>query len=189
MHLYFLKTLYWMTLASLSQQPHPHFILCHLLFSAIVLFERSCRASGLDGILPTGLKHCGLNWYLPYVMFQLSLALKVFFHKLVQVQPVPKNDYSSCLLYHQLAALTWVSSKVMQKGIYIQLLSYLESHHIFNDDHQYSFWQNRSTGDVLPYITHISNNAIFWGTIWALQFGEVLLVPQNISKVLDSLEF
>nr|CAH7712389.1 unnamed protein product [Callosobruchus chinensis] len=58
-------------------------------------------------------------------------------------------------------------------------MKYLELHHLIND-RQYGFRHQRSTGDLLAYVTHVWNKLIH-------SFGEAHVVGLDISKAFDQL--
>nr|CAH7735187.1 unnamed protein product [Callosobruchus chinensis] len=71
-------------------------------------------------------------------------------------------------------ALLSVISKVMEKCVNQELMKYLELHQLIND-RQYGFRHQRSTGDLLAYVTHVWNKLIH-------SFGEAHVVALDISK-------
>nr|CAH7749145.1 unnamed protein product [Callosobruchus chinensis] len=58
-------------------------------------------------------------------------------------------------------------------------MKYLELHQLIND-RQYVFRHQRSTGDLLAYVTHVWNKLIH-------SFGEAHVVALDISKAFDQL--
>ena len=74
-------------------------------------------------------------------------------------------------------SLVSVVSKVMEKAINIEILKYLESNKIISD-RQYGFRQQRSTGDLLAYVTNIWNSTLE-------KHGESRVVALDISKAFD----
>jgi hypothetical protein len=65
----------------------------------------------------------------------------------------------------------------MEKAINIQIVKYLESHHLIND-RQYGFRSHRSTGDLLTYVTDLWSRTVEHN-------GETLAVALDISKAFD----
>ncbi|KAG5900707.1 hypothetical protein JTB14_038225 [Gonioctena quinquepunctata] len=97
--------------------------------------------------------------------------------KIARVQPVPKKGKKALPSNYRPIALLSIISKVMEKAINIELMKYLEDSGIVND-RQYGFRHQRSTGDLLAYVSHI----------WQLSIekhGETLAVALDISKAFD----
>nr|CAH7767055.1 unnamed protein product [Callosobruchus chinensis] len=67
----------------------------------------------------------------------------------------------------------------MEKCVNPELMKYLELDHLIND-RQYGFRHQRSTGDLLAYVTHVWNKLIH-------SFGEAHVVALDISKAFDQL--
>nr|CAH7717679.1 unnamed protein product [Callosobruchus chinensis] len=70
-------------------------------------------------------------------------------------------------------------SKVMEKCVNQELMEYLELLQLIND-RQYGFRHQRSTGDLLAYVTHVWNKLIH-------SFGEAHVVALDILKAFDQL--
>nr|CAH7723554.1 unnamed protein product [Callosobruchus chinensis] len=67
----------------------------------------------------------------------------------------------------------------MEKCVNQELMKYLELHQLINDS-QYGFRHQRSTGDLLAYVTHMWNKLIH-------SFGEAHVVALDISKAFHQL--
>ncbi|CAH2009755.1 unnamed protein product [Acanthoscelides obtectus] len=77
------------------------------------------------------------------------------------------------------AHLSSVLSKVMERCISRKLLDYLERHGLIND-RQYGFRHQRSTGDLLAYVTQLWSKLI-------KSYGEAHAVALDITKTFDQL--
>ena len=138
------------------------------------------KASGPDGIPATVLKNCAAElspvltrlYRLSYSTGQVPGAWKE-----ANVQPVPKKGDRSDPANYRPIAVTSVLCKVMERIINTKLIRYLEDHSLIND-RQYGFRPNRSTGDLLAYVTHV------WGDTLD-KFGESVAVSLDISKAFD----
>jgi Reverse transcriptase (RNA-dependent DNA polymerase)/Endonuclease-reverse transcriptase len=165
---------------SATSHAMPMVVFRHRTVRRILQSLETNKASGPDGIPPIVLKKCAAE-LTPVLcrLFQLSFSAGIFpaCWKLAHVQPIPKKGDSSCPSNYRPIALISVLSKVMEKVINVQLLSYLESAKLISD-HQYGFRKNRSTGDVLAYVTHVWNSAME-------RFGEAQVVALDISKAFD----
>ena len=138
------------------------------------------KASGPDEIPVVVLKRCASE-LTPILcrLFNMSYKKGIFpsSWKHARVQPIPKKGKKTQPNNYRPVALLSVISKVMEKAINQHLLKYLEAHNIIND-RQYGFRKQRSTGDLLTYVTHLWNNAIE-------QHGESRAVALDISKAFD----
>nr|CAH7717054.1 unnamed protein product [Callosobruchus chinensis] len=67
----------------------------------------------------------------------------------------------------------------MENCVNQELMKYLELHQLINN-RQYGFRHQRSTGDLLAYVTHVWNKLIH-------SFGEAHVVALDISKAFDQL--
>nr|CAH7735202.1 unnamed protein product [Callosobruchus chinensis] len=76
-------------------------------------------------------------------------------------------------------ALPSVMSKLMEKSVNQELMKYLELHQLIND-RQYGFRHERSTGDLMPYVTHVWNKIIH-------SYDEAHVIGLDISKATDQL--
>jgi hypothetical protein len=93
------------------------------------------------------------------------------------VQPVPKKGKKPIPSNYRPIALLPIISKVMEKAVNVEILKHLETSGIINDS-QYGFRHQRSTGDLLAYVTYIWESAIEG-------FGESQAVALDISKAFD----
>nr|CAH7729536.1 unnamed protein product [Callosobruchus chinensis] len=118
------------------------------------ILTRLCRMSYSSGVLPK-------DW------------------KSACIQPVPKKGSKADPSNYRRIALFSVISKVMEKCVNQELMKYLELHQLIND-RQYGFRHQRSTGDLLAYVTHVWNKLIH-------SFGEAHVVALDISKTFDQL--
>nr|CAH7762037.1 unnamed protein product [Callosobruchus chinensis] len=114
-------------------------------------------------------------------LFRMSYSSGVFPKdwKSACIQPVPKKGSKADPSKYRPIALLSVISKVMEKCDNQELMKYLELHQLIND-RQYGFRHQRSTGDLLAYVTHVWNKLIH-------SFGEAHVVVLNISKAFDQL--
>nr|CAI5827840.1 unnamed protein product [Callosobruchus analis] len=92
------------------------------------------------------------------------------------VQPVPEKAKTDPNNYRPVTLLN-IMSKVMETVINTQLLNYLDNKNIIYDRH-YGFRKHTSTGDLLAYVTHMSNTA-------TENHGESRVVALDISKAFD----
>ncbi|MBV2145217.1 MAG: hypothetical protein KTM48_00495, partial [Wolbachia endosymbiont of Pissodes strobi] len=76
--------------------------------------------------------------------------------KVAQVQPVPKKGMKTTPSNYRPIALLPIISKVME---HVATTQVLENNRIISDN-QYGFRTERSTGDILAYVTHIWSRAI-----------------------------
>nr|CAH7728879.1 unnamed protein product [Callosobruchus chinensis] len=88
-------------------------------------------------------------------LFRMSYISGVFPKdwKSACIQPVPKKGSKADSFNYRPIALLSVISKVMEKCVNQELMKYLELR-------QYGFQQQRSTGDLLAYVTHVWNKLI-----------------------------
>nr|CAH7732737.1 unnamed protein product [Callosobruchus chinensis] len=114
-------------------------------------------------------------------LFRMSYSSGVFPKdwKSACIQPVPKKGSKADPSNYRPIALLSVISKVMEKCVNQELMKYLELHQLIND-RQYGFRHQRSTGDLLAYVTHVWNKLIH-------SFGEAHVVALDISKAFDQL--
>nr|CAH7748768.1 unnamed protein product [Callosobruchus chinensis] len=114
-------------------------------------------------------------------LFRMSYSSGVFPKdwKSACIQPVPKKGSKADPSNYRPIALLSEISKVMEKCFNQELMKYLELHQLIND-RQYGFRHQRSTGDLLAYVTHVWNKLIH-------SFGEAHVVALDISKAFDQL--
>ena len=120
------------------------------------------KASGPDGIPLRFLKEFA---------DEMTPVLRCLFHlilisctypsswKHALVQPVPKKGDCSNSSNYRLIALTLAVAKVFETLLYSHFIKHLESNNLLSD-HQYSFLQARSTGDLLSYLTHALSSSL-----------------------------
>nr|CAH7723713.1 unnamed protein product [Callosobruchus chinensis] len=114
-------------------------------------------------------------------LFRMSYSSGVFPKdwKSACIQPAPKKGSKADPFNYRPIALFSVISKVMEKCVNLELMKYLELHQLING-RQYGFRHQRSTGDLLAYVTHVWNKLIH-------SFGEAHVVTLDISKAFDQL--
>ncbi|XP_059053792.1 uncharacterized protein LOC131848053 [Achroia grisella] len=126
------------------------------------------KSNGPDGIPALVLKKCAPE-LCPVLtrLFALSYSSGQFpsSWKITLVHPVPKKGDRPNPSNHRPIAIASLISKVMERVINTQLLRYLEDHDLFSD-RQYGFRHNRSTGDLLMYLTHRWALAIESKGVW-----------------------
>ena len=146
----------------------------------ILLDLDTSKACGLDGVPAILLKKCAAELAPVFCkLFTLSYSKGIFpkAWKSARVQPVPKKGKKDLANNYRPISLVSVVSKVMEKAINIEILKYLESNKIISD-RQYGFRQQRSTGDLLAYVTNIWNSTLE-------KHGESRVVALDISTVFD----
>ncbi|CAH0397242.1 unnamed protein product [Chilo suppressalis] len=138
------------------------------------------KASGPDGIPAVVLKHCAAELS-PVLtrLYQLSYSLGRVPEawRDANVQPVPKKGDRSDPANYRPIAVTSVLCKVLERVLNNHLTRYLEDYSLIHD-RQYGFRPNRSTGDLLAYVTHIWGEAID-------KRGESLAISLDIAKAFD----
>ena len=138
------------------------------------------KATGPDGIPAIVLKMCAVE-LTPILreLFQYSLEKGIFPEnwKSALIQPIPKKGKKCDPNNYRPIALLPVISKVMEKYINESVLNHLESNNIISD-RQYGFRKQRSTADMLAYVSHIWSQAVEG-------HGESQLVALDISKAFD----
>ena len=97
--------------------------------------------------------------------------------KSAHVVPVPKKGDHSLPSNYRPIAITSVLCKVFESLISEAIMQHCEKHSIIND-RQYGFRKQRSTGDLLTYVTQLWSSAID-------RFGESTAVALDISKAFD----
>ncbi|RVE47834.1 hypothetical protein evm_007589 [Chilo suppressalis] len=138
------------------------------------------KASGPDGIPAVVLKHCAAElspvltrlYQLSYSLGRVPAAWRD-----ASVQPVPKKGDRSDPANYRPIAVTSVLCKVLERVLNNHLTLYLEDYSLIHD-RQYGFRPNRSTGDLLAYVTHI------WGEATDKR-GESLAISLDIAKAFD----
>ena len=138
------------------------------------------KSAGPDGISAQVLKKCASTLARPLRnLFYRSYSSGVFpsAWKVAQVQPVPKKGESSNPANYRPIAICSLLSKVMETIINYRLMAYLELN-AFISDRQYGFRRNRSTGDLMAYLTEKWNRAIHG-------HGESKVVAFDITKAFD----
>lgn len=138
------------------------------------------KASGPDNIPAIMLKVCAPE-LVPILtrLFKMSYSAGMVpsSWKSALVHPIPKKGDRSDPSNYRPIAITSLLSKVMERIINTQLLSYLEDHQLISD-HQYGFRHGRSAGDLLVYLTHLWAEAIE-------SKGEALAASLDIAKAFD----
>lgn len=138
------------------------------------------KAVGLDGIPPIVLKKCAPE-LAPILtrLFQYSYQSQTFPNtwKMARIQPIPKRGKKCMPQNYRPVSLLSIISKVMERVINDELIKYLESQRIISD-RQYGFRRQRSTGDLLAYVTHIWTSAME-------KHGESKAIALDISKAFD----
>ncbi|CAH2096385.1 unnamed protein product [Euphydryas editha] len=138
------------------------------------------KASGPDGVPAIVLRTCALELSPPLTrLYRLSLKTGKVpkSWKLANVQPVPKKGSRADPVNYRPISVTSILCKTMERALNNKLLAHLEGNDLLSD-RQYGFRQNRSTGDLLVYATHIWSEAID-------KHGEALAVSLDISKAFD----
>ncbi|CAH1975825.1 unnamed protein product [Acanthoscelides obtectus] len=140
------------------------------------------KASGPDLIPAIVLKRCAAE-LAPVLsrLFQISYESGTFPEnwKFAHVQPIPKKGSKTDPYNYRPIALLSVISKVMERCINRELLDYLERHSLISD-RQYGFRHQRSTGDLLAYVTQLWSKLI-------QSHGEAHVVALDITKAFDQL--
>ena len=149
------------------------------VFSALTELDPG-KAYGPDGIPPVVLKTCASE-LTPCLgkLFRLCLSSGIFpsCWKFALIQPVPKKgDRSNPSNYRPIALISCLS-KVFESILNKKIQRHL-SRHNFLSDRQYGFRKNRSTGDLLSFLSN-SWSSSFRG------FGETFAVALDISKAFD----
>ena len=90
---------------------------------------------------------------------------------------MPKKGESSNPANYRPIAICSILSKIMETIINHRLMAYLELNALISD-RQYGFRRNRSTGDLMAYLTEKWNQAIHG-------FGESKVVALDITKAFD----
>ncbi|CAH2090623.1 unnamed protein product [Euphydryas editha] len=138
------------------------------------------KASGPDGIPAIVRCTCAPELSPPLTrLYRLSLKTGKVpkSWKLANVQPVPKKGSRADPVNYRPISVTSILCKTMERALNNKLLAHLEGNDLLSD-RQYGFRQNRSTGDLLVYATHIWSEAID-------KHGEALAVSLDISKAFD----
>jgi len=112
-------------------------------------------------------------------LFHLSFTSGVFpsSWKIANVSPIPKKGNKSDPSNYRPIAICSILAKVMETIINQKLSKYLETNSIISD-RQYGFRPNRSTGDLLTYLTQKLNYML-------QRNGEGCVVALDISKAFD----
>ena len=138
------------------------------------------KSKGPDGIPAIVLKTCAPE-LAPILnkLFQPSYTLGTFptLWKQAHVFPISKKGDKSYPLTYRPIAITSLISKRMETIIIKQLLTFLETRHLFSDQ-KYDFRKARSTGDLLAYAVHVWSSALE-------SCGESRVISLDISKAFD----
>ena len=141
---------------------------------------KSNKASGPDGIPPRFLKEFADELATVLCCLFCLILISCTYPsswKHALVQPVPKkSDHSNPSNYRPIA-LTSSVAKVLKTLLNSHFIKHLESNNLLSD-HQYSFREARSTGDLLFYLTHAWSSSL-------RNFGESFVVALDISKAFD----
>jgi len=138
------------------------------------------KATGPDGIPPIVLKKCApeLSPVLSR-LFELSLVKGrcPLSWKSSHVIPVPKKGDLSLPSNYRPIAITSVLCKVLETLLTEAIMSFCEQHSVINDK-QYGFRKQRSTADLLSYVTNVWSSSLD-------KFGESTAIALDISKAFD----
>lgn len=138
------------------------------------------KATGPDGISATVLKNCAPE-LAPVLskLFQISLNSKAVPSewKTAHVVAVPKKGNKQDPSNYRPISLLSIISKVMESIIGDQIRKHLERHQLLSDA-QYGFRENRSTVDMLSYITQWWNDSLD-------SQQEVRIIALDIKKAFD----
>lgn len=115
------------------------------------------KTSGPDGLPANVLKACApelspVLTRLYRLSFRTGIVLKSW--KLANVQPVSKKGSRADLTNYRPISITSILCKIMERVLNSRLMAYLEGNDLLSD-RQYGFRRNRSTGDLLVYVTHL----------------------------------
>merc|ERR1712035_158174 len=138
------------------------------------------KAVGPDGVPPIVLKNCA-SVLAPCLakLFSLCLSTSTFpsCWKFAHIQPVPKKgDRSNPSNYRPIALLSCLS-KTFETILNRKFLKHLSTHNLLSD-HQYGFRKERSTGDLLAFLTDSWSSSL-------RDFGETFSIALDISKAFD----
>jgi hypothetical protein len=97
--------------------------------------------------------------------------------KCTNIQPIPKKGDKSDPANYRPIALVCVAAKIFEKYVNIHIVDFLEKHNLISDK-QYGFRHQRSTGDLLTYVTHLWQSSLE-------NFGESFVIALDISKAFD----
>ncbi len=133
-----------------------------------------------DGVPPIVLKNCSSVLSPCLVsLFRLCLSKSIFpsCWKYAYTQPVPKKgDCSNPSNYRPIALLSCLS-KAFETIFNKWFLKHLSTFNLLSD-HQYGFRKERSTGDLLAFLTDSWSSSLS-------RFGEIFSVALDISKAFD----
>ena len=138
------------------------------------------KSTGPDGI-PSKILKTFSSELAPIItkIFHLSYKKGIFpkCWKASNIHPIPKKgDHSDPSNYRPIAIIP-VIAKVFERYVNHNIKEFIEASKIV-DDKQYGFRSNRSTGDLLAYVTHKWNNAME-------NHGESFAVALDIAKAFD----
>ena len=145
------------------------FIIHKVLFSL-----NNHKAAGRGGIAPIVLKNCAASHSFPLKQLfyrSYSKGICPSSWRFANITPVSPSDPSN----YRPIAITSIFCKVMEKIVNRKLMSFLESRNLL-DDRKYGFRSNRSTGDLMTYLTHKIGRSI-------QGYGESQLLSLDITKV------
>src|SRR3978361_1022265 len=158
----------------------PDITFCHRTIKRILSKLDCNKAVGPDGVPAIVLKKCAPELTSILVrLFTMSYKRGKFpsSWKLARVQHVPKKGKKTIPRNYRSIALLPIISKVMEKAVNVEILKHLETAGIINDS-QYGYRHQRSTADLLAYVTYIWESAMEG-------FGESQAVALDISKAFD----
>ena len=113
------------------------------------------KSPGPDGIPALVLKQCSLTLARPLAnLFSFLYRAGAFpsCWKVANVQPIPKKGAANNPENYRPIAICSALSRVMESMVNYHLVNYLESNSLLND-RQYGFRGNRSTGDLMAFLT------------------------------------
>ena len=138
------------------------------------------KAYGLDGVPPVVLKYCARE-LAPCLESLFSFCLSTGSYpscwKRALIQPVPKKGDPSLPSNYRPIALTSVLSKVFESILNRKIWEHLSSSNLISD-RQYGFRKERSTGDLLSFLSERWSSSL-------RDFGESFAVALDISKAFD----
>lgn len=138
------------------------------------------KSPGPDGIPALVLSKCSSSLARPLRnLFSLSYRAGIFpaRWKVANVQPIPKKGEATNPDNYRPIAICSTLSKVMETMINYHLVNYLEDNSLLSD-RQYGFRRNRSTGDLMAFLTEQWNRSVH-------RLGESKVVALDISKAFD----
>jgi len=138
------------------------------------------KSTGPDGIPAVVLKNIASSIAKPLRnLFHLSFLSGTFpeLWKVSNVTAIPKKGNKSNPSNYRPIAIASILSKIMETVLNRKLMKYLETKGLISD-RQYGFRPNRSTGDLMTYISHKLSATLH-------DEGEACAVALDISKAFD----